>query len=69
MSKLFGGKDPFDDPFFTDPFARHVGSKKEITIEELDNDGNALVDNTQLATVNKTPAHKSHGTQTFPLLT
>lgn len=45
MSKLFGGKSPFDDPFFTEPFGGWFGgnnwlddqgnSRKQITIEEL----------------------------------
>lgn len=51
MSKLFGGKDPFDDPFFTEPFGSFFGgslfdrpfgdqpvSNKQITIEELNPD-------------------------------
>lgn len=51
MSKLFGGKDPFDDPFFTQPFSSFFGgrlfdrpfgdqpgSSKQITIEELNPD-------------------------------
>jgi len=49
MSKLFGGKDPFDDPFFTSPFsgwfpiqADSGNRSKEITIEEIDSDGNTL---------------------------
>lgn len=50
MSKLFGGKDPFDDPFFTSPFGSMFGAQetglgnrsKEITIEELDSEGNPL---------------------------
>ncbi|CAL5331432.1 unnamed protein product [Camellia sinensis] len=49
MSKLFGGKDPFDDPFFTHPFGGMFGTltdsgnrSKEVTIEELDSDGNPL---------------------------
>ncbi|KAI3741230.1 hypothetical protein L1987_58900 [Smallanthus sonchifolius] len=61
MSKLVGGKDPFDDPFFTD---RHVGSRKEITFEELDNDGQDSVPNREVS-VSKTPAHKSHGFRQF----
>ncbi|XP_019153646.1 PREDICTED: uncharacterized protein LOC109150194 isoform X1 [Ipomoea nil] len=42
MSKLFGGKSPFDDPFFTEPFGGNKwlddyegSSRKQITIEEL----------------------------------
>nr|XP_043621665.1 uncharacterized protein LOC122593335 [Erigeron canadensis] len=62
MSKLFGGKDPFDDPFFTQPFHAHVGSRKEITIEELDNDSGP--DDKQVA-VTKTPAHHSHESGSF----
>lgn len=27
MSKLFGGKDPFDDPFFTQPFGGLFGGR------------------------------------------
>ena len=27
MSKLFGGKDPFDDPFFSEPFGGFFGEK------------------------------------------
>lgn len=49
MSKLFGGEDPFDDPFFTTPFSGlfpaqyNAGNRsKEITIEEVDSDGNPL---------------------------
>ncbi|XP_047342485.1 uncharacterized protein LOC124945985 [Impatiens glandulifera] len=49
MFNLFGGKDPFDDPFFTHPFGgaaheKNSGrqSSKELTIEELDSDGNPL---------------------------
>ncbi|XP_058224793.1 uncharacterized protein LOC131333961 [Rhododendron vialii] len=49
MSKLFGGKDPFDDPFFTMPFSglfppqhNSGNGSKEITIEEVDSDGNPL---------------------------
>lgn len=51
MAKLFGGKDPFDDPFFTQPFGSFFGgslfdrpfgdqpgSNKQITIEELNPD-------------------------------
>ena len=64
MSKLFGGKDPFDDPFFTEQFYGDAGSKKEITIEELDDDGkNSVPNNTQVA-VNKTPIQNSGGTNT-----
>jgi myeloid leukemia factor 1 len=38
---LFGGKSPFDDPFFTGKSDGHSGSRKQITIEELnpDDDG------------------------------
>ncbi|XP_071718005.1 uncharacterized protein [Rutidosis leptorrhynchoides] len=64
MSKLFGGKDPFDDPFFTDPFGSHFGPRKEITIEELDNDGQGSVPNTEVA-VKNTPAHKTHDSKSF----
>ncbi|KAI7742052.1 hypothetical protein M8C21_030058 [Ambrosia artemisiifolia] len=64
MSKLFGGKDPFDDPFFTDPFYNPDGSTKDITIEELDNDGNNSVQNTEVA-VKKAPAHKPHDSNGF----
>lgn len=50
---LFGGRDPFDDPFFTDPFESMWGPsstaassrpmqktsiEKEVVIEELDSD-------------------------------
>ncbi|KAI3449122.1 hypothetical protein Pfo_005787 [Paulownia fortunei] len=35
---LFGGKSPFDDPFFTSTFDNHSGSRKQITIEELNPD-------------------------------
>ncbi|KAG5597737.1 hypothetical protein H5410_038969, partial [Solanum commersonii] len=42
MSKLFGGKTPFNDPFFTEPFGGwndpldvQQDSRKQITIEEL----------------------------------
>jgi len=62
MSKLFWGKDPFDDPFFTGHFHDHGGSRKEITIEELDTDGGNSAPNTQVS-VTKTPTHKSQGTQ------
>ncbi|KAJ0762621.1 putative myeloid leukemia factor [Helianthus annuus] len=64
MSKSFWGKDPFDDPFFTEPFDSGFGSRKEITIEELDNDGHDLVPDTQVA-VSKTPAHKPHDSSGF----
>nr|GFA69058.1 hypothetical protein [Tanacetum cinerariifolium] len=60
MSKL-RGKDPFDDPFFTEPFNWGDGSRKEITIEELDNEGENSVPNTEVA-VRKQPHHKAHGT-------
>ncbi|KAF5811758.1 putative myeloid leukemia factor [Helianthus annuus] len=65
MSKSFWGKDPFDDPFFTEPFdTRFGGSRKEITIEELDNDGRDSVPDTQVA-VSKTPAHQPHDSSGF----
>ncbi|KAI3800463.1 hypothetical protein L1987_28554 [Smallanthus sonchifolius] len=64
MSKLFGGKEPFDDPFFTEPFDPHVGSRKEITIEELDDDGPDSVPNREAA-VSKAPGHKSHDSNGF----
>ncbi|KAL4562799.1 hypothetical protein LXL04_026830 [Taraxacum kok-saghyz] len=64
MSKSFWGKDPFHDPFFTEQFGNHVGSRKEITIEELNNDGENPVPNTELA-VTKIPAHKSHESNNF----
>lgn len=64
MSKLFAGKDPFDDPFFTEHFDGYVGSKKEITIEELDNDGKSSVPNTEGA-VNKTPIQNSDESKSF----
>ena len=50
MPSLFGGRDPFDDPFFTDPFDSLFGPssasramqktnrEKGIVIEELDSD-------------------------------
>ncbi|XP_029128041.1 uncharacterized protein LOC109803065 isoform X1 [Cajanus cajan] len=50
MRSLFGGRDPFDDPFFTDPFGSLLGpssasramqrtnKEKGIVIEELDSD-------------------------------
>ncbi|KAG8363390.1 hypothetical protein BUALT_Bualt19G0017400 [Buddleja alternifolia] len=53
MAKFFGGKNPFDDPFFTQPFGvyspfddpffthtfdNNAGSRKQITIEELNPD-------------------------------
>ncbi|KAK7390116.1 hypothetical protein VNO78_25415 [Psophocarpus tetragonolobus] len=50
MPGLFGGRDPFDDPFFTDPFGSMCGPSsasrevqntnrdKGIVIEELDSD-------------------------------
>ncbi|XP_076948709.1 uncharacterized protein LOC143621060 [Bidens hawaiensis] len=64
MSKLFGGKDPFDDPFFTEPFDSHFGSRKEITIEELDNDDHDSATGKEVA-VSKTPAHKPHDSSGF----
>ncbi|KAD3336279.1 hypothetical protein R6Q59_028488 [Mikania micrantha] len=64
MFKLFGGKDPFDDPFFTEPFDSYGGSRKEITIEELDNDGQDSVPNKEVA-VSKLPAQKSHDSNGF----
>ena len=49
MSKFFGGKDPFHDPFFTHPFggmfhtqSDSLNRSQEITIEELDSDGNPM---------------------------
>ncbi|XP_073157140.1 uncharacterized protein [Henckelia pumila] len=45
---LFGGRSPFDDPFFTRPFDVHAGSRKQITIEELnphDQDGSEAMQN------------------------
>ncbi|KVH89194.1 uncharacterized protein LOC112526895 [Cynara cardunculus var. scolymus] len=63
MSKLFGGKDPFDDPFFTWQFDGDVGSKREITIEELDDDGKNSVPNTGV--VSKTPVHSSDESKSF----
>lgn len=49
MSLFFGGKDPFEDPFFSDPYGgmyydqTEIGNRsKEVTIEELDSDGNPL---------------------------
>ncbi|XP_052193980.1 uncharacterized protein LOC127802301 isoform X2 [Diospyros lotus] len=49
MSKLFGGRNPFDDPFFTRPFGAMFGThtqsghrSREVTIEEVDSDGNPL---------------------------
>jgi len=53
MPSLFGGRDPFDDPFFTDPFDSMFGSnsasramqkpnrEKGIVIQELDSDEGA----------------------------
>ncbi|KAJ1413628.1 Myeloid leukemia factor [Sesbania bispinosa] len=54
MPSLFGGRDPFDDPFFTDPFDSLLGSssasrgamhktnkEKGIVIEELGSDDEA----------------------------
>ncbi|GAA0145426.1 intercellular signal molecule [Lithospermum erythrorhizon] len=50
MSRIFGGKDPFNDPFFTTPtgslfgsgrssnILRHVDNSKGPVIEELDSD-------------------------------
>ncbi|KAH6813127.1 hypothetical protein C2S51_022145 [Perilla frutescens var. frutescens] len=35
---LFGGKNPFDDPFFTSNFGSDSGSRKQISIEELNPD-------------------------------
>ncbi|KAL7591635.1 hypothetical protein Lser_V15G31747 [Lactuca serriola] len=64
MSKLFWGKDPFDDPFFTGHFHDHGGSRKEITIEELDTDGGNSAPNTQVS-VTKTPTHKSQESDSF----
>ncbi|GKB78441.1 40S ribosomal protein S13 [Tanacetum coccineum] len=63
MSKLWG-KDPFDDPFFTEPFNWGDGSRKEITIEELDNEGENPVPNTEVA-VRKQPHHKAHESTSF----
>lgn len=58
MSKLFGGKNPFDDPFFAQPFGGFFGanpfdrpffahpfddsSRRQITIEEIDTDGDDI---------------------------
>ncbi|KAG9160094.1 hypothetical protein Leryth_022703 [Lithospermum erythrorhizon] len=49
MAKLFGGKDPFEDPFFNEPFERlfdwknefdgQPSSRKQITIDEINPDG------------------------------
>ncbi|GAA0172351.1 hypothetical protein LIER_26195 [Lithospermum erythrorhizon] len=49
MAKLFGGKDPFEDPFFSEPFERlfdwknefdgQPSSRKQITIDEINPDG------------------------------
>lgn len=50
MAKFFGGKDPFEDPFFSEPFEslfdwknqfvfdEQPSSKKQITIEEMNPD-------------------------------
>ena len=57
MPSLFGGRDPFDDPFFSDPFDSLFGSnsasramqkpnrEKGIVIEELDSDDDEVADN------------------------
>lgn len=40
FGSLFGVKNPFDDPFFTGNFGTNSGSRKQISIEELnDADG------------------------------
>lgn len=77
MSKLFGGKDPFDDPFFTrpfggifsgknpfdDPFDYQSGSKKEIFIEELgsEDDTQKHSEGSKELVVNKNPNNESNG--------
>lgn len=76
MSKLFGGKNPFDDPFFTepfgvwnDPFDGQQGARKQITFEELnpqgDGDGGQAQENSEprkdLVVNNKKPSKKSNG--------
>lgn len=38
FSGLFGAKNPFDDPFFTGGFGSNSGSRKQISIEELNPD-------------------------------
>ncbi|KAF3613687.1 hypothetical protein T459_01470 [Capsicum annuum] len=81
MSKLFGGKDPFDDPFFTepfggwfgwnDPFYGQQGSPKQISIEELnpEGDGDQAQQNSEttrdLVVNNNKPRKKSNGSQSF----
>ncbi|XP_057498133.1 uncharacterized protein LOC130782751 isoform X1 [Actinidia eriantha] len=74
MSKFFGGKDPFDDPFFTHPFggmfhtqSDSLNRSKEITIEELDSDGK-LMNHSELSkeVVSKNPSGKNaNGTKSF----
>ncbi|GFY92461.1 glycine-rich protein [Actinidia rufa] len=67
MSKFFGGKDPFDDPFFTHPFggmfhtqSDSLNRSKEITIEELDSDGKPM-NHSELSkeVVSKNPSGKN----------
>lgn len=81
MSKLFGGKDPFDDPFFTEPFGGWFGwsdpfdglqgSREQITIEELnpEGDGGQAHENSEprkdLVVKNKKPSKKSNGSHSF----
>lgn len=74
MSKLFGGKNPFDDPFFTEPFGGwnypfdgQPDTRKQITIEELnpEDDGGQAQENAEprkdLVVKNKKPSKKSNG--------
>ncbi|XP_060218844.1 uncharacterized protein LOC132645711 isoform X2 [Lycium barbarum] len=81
MSKFFGGKDPFDDPFFkepfggwfgwNDPFDGQQGSGKQITIEELnpEGDGDQAQENSEpskdLVVKNKKPSKKSNGSHSL----
>ncbi|XP_055804553.1 uncharacterized protein LOC129886684 isoform X1 [Solanum dulcamara] len=80
MSKLFGGKNPFDDPFFTEPFGvwndpcdGQQGARKQITIEELnpqgDGDGGQAQENSEprkdLVVNNKKPSKKANGSHRF----
>lgn len=81
MAKLFGGKDPFDDPFFSEPFGGlfgwndpyngHQGSRKQITIEELnpEGDGDHAQESSEprkdLVVKNKKPSKKSNGSHSF----
>ena len=56
MPSLFGGRDPFDDPFFTDPFDRmwnpispsrsmqNTNKEKGVVIKELDSDDESIDD-------------------------